>query len=52
MREYDDHAEEPLPDPFQPDPARVPIYDGFYHIYRDLYPALRASFRDLAEVRA
>ena len=37
---------------YQPDPARARVYDDFYRIYRDLYPALRASFRDLAEVRA
>ncbi len=36
---------------FQPDPARVPTYDDYYRIYRNLYPALRASFRDLAGVR-
>ena len=28
----------------------APLYDGYYHVYRDLYPALRASFRDLAGV--
>ncbi len=37
---------------YVPDPANVPIYDGFYRIYRDLYPALRQPFRDLAEVSA
>lgn len=37
---------------YVPDPANVPIYDGFYRIYRDLYPALRQPFRDLAEVTA
>ena len=37
---------------FQPNPDRAALYDGFYRIYRDLYPALRPSFRALAEVRA
>jgi len=36
---------------YVPDPASVPIYDDFYQIYCDLYPALRQSFRYLAEVR-
>jgi len=37
---------------FYPNLDRVPVYDSFYRIYRDLYPALRPSFHALAEVRA
>jgi xylulokinase len=31
----------------QPNPAQVDVYRGMYPIYRELYPALRASFRKM-----
>jgi xylulokinase len=35
---------------FAPVPGRATCYDSLYRVYRGLYPALRASFQDLAEV--
>ncbi|MFO7633784.1 MAG: FGGY-family carbohydrate kinase [Caldilinea sp.] len=35
---------------YTPQPETTTLYDGFYRVYRQLYPALRQSFRDLAGV--
>jgi xylulokinase len=35
---------------FPPNPSHAACYDAVYGVYLDLYPALRASFRRLAEV--
>lgn len=34
----------------EPDPARGRVYAGLYDVYRELYPALRPSFRKLSEL--
>jgi xylulokinase len=36
----------------EPDPARVPVYRELLDIYRELYPALRATFARLAGFRS
>lgn len=35
---------------FRPNPSHAACYDALYGVYLGLYPALKASFRDLAEV--
>lgn len=42
------HMVAPGPE-FAPERGRAVCYDALYRIYRGLYPALRASFQDLAE---
>jgi xylulokinase len=37
---------------YTPRPELAALYDGGYHVYRQLYPALRQAFHDLAEVGA
>ena len=34
---------------FTPDPARVPVYDKLYKVYRTIYPALRGIFPAISE---
>ncbi|HET6386652.1 MAG TPA: FGGY-family carbohydrate kinase, partial [Armatimonadota bacterium] len=29
----------------EPDPERIPLYEGYYTVYRELYPALRRAFQ-------
>jgi xylulokinase len=35
----------------EPDPARQAVYRGYYAVYRDLYPALRRTYDQLADLR-
>jgi xylulokinase len=35
---------------FEPQEKNESLYDALYHVYRGLYPALRTSFRELADV--
>ena len=32
----------------EPDAAKVPEYEKYYQLYREIYPALKASFAKLA----
>lgn len=34
----------------EPDPQWSPVYEEYYSVYRDLYPALKNSFRQLAVI--